>query len=313
MKSHNRGVDFSHGGYLFLLPNFTGFMLFVLLPVLASLGLSFCRWEILKDNAPHFVGLANFGKLLTNREFWYYTYNTVFLMLGIPIGMALSLSLALLLNKGMRAIRVYRMVYFLPTITAGVALLVLWLWIYEPLYGLINTMLANLGMEGPNWLGGGVKLQFLNDWFGIDPMCYWSKLALMLMGLWTGVGGYNMVLYLAGLHGINPELYEAAEVDGASAWQKFRHISWPMLAPTTFFIFIISLIGGFQGGFQAAYVMTQGGPDGSTTTISFKIFQELYENDRTGYASAIAWFLFLVVFILTMISWRFGGKVVHYE
>ncbi|HUW55111.1 MAG TPA: sugar ABC transporter permease [Planctomycetota bacterium] len=313
MKLRNRGVDYSLGGYLFLVPNITGFLLFVFLPVLASLVLSFFSWQILKDKPPTFVGLGNFIKLVQNREFWFYTYNTVFLMLGIPVGMMLSLSLALLLNKGIRFIRVYRMVYFLPTITAGVALLVLWLWIYEPLYGLVNYMLARVGIEGPNWLGGGAKLQFLKDWFGIDPMCYWAKLSLMLMGLWTGVGGYNMILYLAGLQGINPELYEAADVDGASAWQKFKHISWPMLSPTTFFIFIMSLIGGFQGGFQAAYVMTQGGPDGSTTTISFYIFQELYENDHTGYASAIAWFLFLVVFTLTMISWRYGGKVVHYD
>jgi multiple sugar transport system permease protein len=142
---------------------------------------------------------------------------------------------------------------------------------------------------------------------------YWSKLSLMLMGLWTGIGGYNMILYLAGLQGINPELYEAAEVDGASAWQKFRHITWPMLSPTTFFIFIMSLIGGFQGGFQAAYVMTEGGPQGSTTTISYYIFQELYVNDHPGYASAIAWFLFLVVFTLTIFSWKRGGKVVHYD
>jgi len=313
MRPQNRGVDFSWGGYLFLLPNFLGFLLFVFLPVIASLLLSFCSWQILQEERPSFVGLANFARLLTDRDFWYYTYNTAFLMLGIPVGMALSLGLALLLNKGIRMIRLFRTIYFFPTVTAGVALLVLWLWIYEPLYGLVNQMLAKAGIEGPNWLGGGFKLQFLQDWFGIDPTCYWAKPALMLMGLWTGVGGYNMILYLAGLAGINPELYEAAEVDGASSWQKFRHITWQMLSPTTFFIFIMSLIDGFQGGFQAAYVMTRGGPAGSTTTISFYIFQELYENDRTGYASSIAWFLFLIVFALTMLSWRYGGKVVHYD
>jgi len=312
MKIRNRGVDYTWGGYLFILPNFLGFLLFVLLPVLASLVLSFCQWEILKDPRPSFIGLDNFIKLLTSREFWFYAYNTAFLMLGIPVGMALSLSLAMLLNRGIRAIRVYRMIFFLPTVTSGVALLVLWLWIYDPLYGLINTSLAHIGIDGPNWLAGG-KLKFLEDWFGIDPMCYFSKCSLMLMGLWTGAGGYTMILYLAALHGINPELYEAADVDGAGAWRKFRSITWPLLSPTTFFVFIMSLIEGFQGGFEAAYVMTRGGPAGSTTTISFKIFQELYGNDHTGYASAIAWFLFLVVLTLTMVSWRFGGKVVHYD
>ncbi len=313
MSRRSRPVDFSWGGYLFVLPNFIGFLTFILLPVLASLALSFCSWRILRERSPSFVGFANYAKMLSSSEFWYYTYNTVFLMLGIPIGMMLSLSLALLLNRAVRGIRLFRMIYFLPTVTAGVALLVLWLWIYEPLYGLINCTLAEFGIEGPNWLGGGINLQFLQDWFGIDPMCYFAKPSLMLMGLWTGAGGYNMILYLAALHGINPELYEAARVDGASAWQRFKSITWPMLSPTTFFILIMSLIDGFQGGFESAYVMTQGGPAGSTTTISFQIFQELYENDRIGSASATAWFLFLVVFILTMFSWRLGGKVVHYD
>ena len=201
-----RGTDFSYGGYLFLLPNFAGFTLFVFLPVIASLALSFCKWHIFNDPGPRFVGFANFIRLLQDRNFWHYAFNTVFLMLGIPIGMALSLALALLLNKGIRAIRVFRMIYFLPTISAGVALLVLWLWIYNPNYGLMNYMLAKIGIDGPNWLAGGFPLLFLAEWFGIDPMCYWSKIALMLMGLWTGVGGYNMILYLAGLQGINPEL-----------------------------------------------------------------------------------------------------------
>lgn len=310
--SRNRGPDFSLGGYLFLMPNFVGFLVFVLLPVAASLVLSFCDWHVFNDPGPRLAGFANYAKLITSRDFWYYTYNTAFLMLGVPIGMGLSLALALILNKGIRAIRLFRMIYFLPTVSAGVAVLVLWMVMYNPNYGLVNAMLLKLGIEGPNWLAGGVQVGFLSK-FGIDPMCYWSKIALTLMGLWGGAGGYNMILYLAGLQGINPELYEAADVDGATPWHKFRHITWPMLSPTTFFIFIMSLISGFQGGFEAAYVMTQGGPEGSTTTISYQIFQELYIRNQAGYASAIAWFLFAVVFILTMLSWRFGGKVVHYD
>lgn len=313
MKFRNRGSDYSRAGYLFLLPNLTGFALFVFLPLVASLMLSFCDWHIFNSKYPSYSGLSNFSRLLSNADFWYYLFNTCFLMLGIPIGMMLSLSLALLLNKGIRAIRIYRMVYFLPTVSSGVALLVLWLWIYNAQYGLVNLTLAKIGIEGPAWLNGHFRLQFLQDWFGINPVCFWSKPALMLMGLWTGVGGYNMILYLAGLQGINPELYEAADVDGASAWQKFRHITWPMLSPTTFFIFIMSIIGGFEGGFEAAYVMTRGGPEGSTTTVSYQIFQELYQNNQAGYASSIAWFLFGIVFLLTLASWHFGGKVVHHE
>jgi len=311
--SRYRGSDHAWSGYLFLLPNFTGFALFVFFPVIASFLLSFCSWHIFNDPAPRWVGLANFARLMGDTKFWKYAYNTVFLMLGIPVGMMLSLALALLLNKGVRAIRLFRMVYFLPTVSAGVALLVLWIWVYNPSYGLVNYLLSKVGVSGPDWLGGSIKLGFLKSWFGFDPVCWLSKVSLMVMGLWTGVGGYNMILYLAGLQGINPELYEAADVDGANGWQKFRHITWPMLAPTTFFILIMSLIGGFQGGFQAAYVMTQGGPEGSSTTISYYIFQNLYRDSYAGYTSAIAWFLFLVVFVLTMISWRFGGKVVHHE
>jgi len=311
-RRRNRGPDYSLGGYFFLLPNFVGFMLFVLLPVLASLALSFCRWHIFNDPVPRFVGLKNFVTLLHDRDFWFYTYNTTFLMLGIPVGMALSLALALLLNKGIHAIRAFRMIYFLPTVSSGVALLVLWLVIYNPQYGLFNYVLSKAGVQGPSWLSGGLELKWLEK-LGISPMCYWSKIALMIMGLWNGAGGYNMILYLAGLQGINPELYEAADVDGATAWHKFHHITWPMLSPTTFFIFIMSLIGGFQGGFEAAYVMTEGGPAGSTTTISYEIFNQLYVKSQAGYASSIAWFLFAVVFILTMASWRYGGRVVHYE
>jgi multiple sugar transport system permease protein len=145
IRRRDRGVDFSYQGYLFLAPNIVGFLLFVFLPVIASLVLSFYQWRILArpgtvESIPKFVGLSNFVKLLTLEEFWYYVYNTVFLMLGIPLGMALSLCLALMLNKGIRGIRIYRVVYFLPTISAGVALLVLWLWIYEPLHGLFNQM-----------------------------------------------------------------------------------------------------------------------------------------------------------------------------
>ncbi|MHC4713983.1 MAG: carbohydrate ABC transporter permease [Planctomycetota bacterium] len=312
MARRHRGSDYSLGGYLFLVPNFTGFAIFVFLPVIASLVFSFCQWHIFNDPGPRFNGFANYATLLSDPKFWKYTYNTVFLMLGIPIGMALSLMLALLLNKGIRAIRLFRMVYFLPTVSSGVALLVLWLVIYNPNYGLFNFVLSKIGIEGPAWLSSGIQFQWLKK-FGIDPMCFWSKIALMIMGLWSGVGGYNMILYLAGLQGINPELYEAADVDGANAWHKFRNITWPMLSPTTFFIFIMSLIGGFQGGFQAAYVMTEGGPEGSTTTISYHIFNELYVKNQAGFASSIAWFLFAVVFILTMISWRYGGRVVHHE
>ncbi len=228
--------------------------------------------------------------------FWQFLGNTLFMMLAIPIGMFASLGLALLMNKKLKGIVFFRAVYFLPSICAGVALYVLWRWIYNTDLGLLNTILGYIGIPKVEWLTSTA----------------WSKPSLMLMGIWTGVGGYNMILYLAGLQGIPLDLYEAADIDGASGWQKFWSVTWPMLSPTTFFIFVMSVIGGFQGGFDAAYIMTGGGPAGSTTTLSYYIYNNAYAWFKMGYAASIAWVLFALVFVVTLFNWKFGGKVVHY-
>ncbi|MCK4271387.1 sugar ABC transporter permease, partial [bacterium] len=166
----------------------------------------------------------------------------------------------------------------------------------NPDFGLFNTFLANIGIKGPDWLSS----------------ITWAKPALIIMGLWGAIGGYNMILYLAALKGVPPELYEAADIDGASRWQKFRHVTWPMITPTTFFIFIMAVIGGFQGYFMAAYIMTGGGPAGATTTMSYYIYNNAFQWFKMGYAASIAWFLFILVFIATLINWKYGGKLVHY-
>ncbi len=295
-------------GYLFVLPNFAGFLVFTSLPVLASLGLSFVDWDLITQ--PEFAGFKNFVNLLgfhresgqwaaNDPDFWKFLGNTGFLMLGIPLNMAASLFLALIMNKKLRGIVIFRTVYFLPSICAGVAIYMLWQWIYNPDFGLLNTLLRKISgglIQGPNWL----------------TSIAWAKPALIFMGVWTEMGGYNMILYLAGLQGIPRELYEAAEIDGANSWQKFWKITWPMLTPTTFFIFVMSMIGGFQGGFQQAYIMTGGGPAGSTTTIEYYIFNNVYVWQHMGYAAAIAWILFALIFVVNLGTWRFGGKVVHY-
>lgn len=298
MTPHRRSVL---GAYAFLLPNFAGFLLFVLVPLCFSLVLAFCEWNLL-EWPPRFVGFRNFHRLLfEDRDFWVYLYNTVFLMMVIPLNIAGSLVLALCLNRAVRGISLFRVVFLMPTFVAGVALCLLWKWLLNTDFGLINTLITTVGSwfgqtwQGPDWLGTKV----------------WAKPALMLMGFWTAVGGINMILYLAGLQGISPELYEAARIDGASTWQQFRYVTWPLLAPTTFFIGIMGIIGGFQGGFEAAYVMTRGGPDGATTTVSYYIYINAYEYYRMGYASAIAWVLFLLVFTVTVINWRFGGHRVY--
>jgi multiple sugar transport system permease protein len=294
-------------GYLFLLPNLLGFLAFTLLPVLASLALSFYAWDLFTP--PRFVGLHNFIALMRDRDFWYYAYNTVFLMLAIPVNILGSLLLAVVMNQKLRGIVVFRTMYFLPSIVAGVGTYLLWRWIYNPDYGLINTIIANWF---PRWLNDGIRglgVDWPPQWL---TSVTWAKPALMFMSFWTVVGGYNMILYLAALQGVSPELYEAADIDGANAWQRFWAITWPMVSPTTFFVFTMSLIGGLQGGFEQAFVMTRGGPAGATTTISYYIYNHAFAWNHMGYAAAIAWALFAVVFAVTLANWRLGGRIVHY-
>ncbi len=289
-------------GYGFLLPNLLGFLIFTSLPVLASLALSFVRWDLLSW-PPKFAGLSNFTDLLTDPYFWKYCWNTVYLMLAIPISMAGSLILALAMNQKLKGIIFFRTVYFLPTLCSGVAIFMLWRLIYNPEFGLFNAMIAKFGdiihvpLKGPNWLTDEV----------------WAKPALIIMGVWQQVGGANMILYLAALQGVPRDLYDAAEVDGANPWQKFWAVTWPQISPTTFFIAIMSIIGGFQAGFDPAYIMTGGGPNGSTTTIIYYLYNNAFQWYKMGYAASIAWVLFIVVFVFTLGQWRVFGKQVHYH
>jgi multiple sugar transport system permease protein len=287
--------------WLFLTPNLVGFLLFTLLPVGAAVLLSLFDWNLFAP--PRFVGLANFADLLGFRRegaqwtandprFWKFAGNTLFLMLAIPVNVAASLGLALLLHRGGSGRVFFRTLYFLPTICMGVGVYVLWQWLLNPEAGPVNWLLSRVGIPGPGWL----------------KSYEWAKPGLMLMGLWAGAGGTNMVLYLAGLQGVPPELLEAATIDGAGAGARFRHVTWPFLAPTTFFIAVMSLIHGFQGGFDAAYIMTRGGPDGATTTISYYIFQHGFRWFHMGYAAAIAVVLFVLILGFTALTWRFGGR-----
>jgi multiple sugar transport system permease protein len=339
-------------GYGYLTPNFLGFLAFVSIPIVVSFYFAFTDYDVLTpprwaglrnfrdllwyhhEDVPQFETVKNekgktYERLVTQKviqpdgtelekpvtkrqivandpNFWKFCYNTVYLMLGIPLGMTVSLSMALVMNQKIRGITFWRTVFFLPSVTAGVAVYLLWTWIYDPQQGLLNQFLGTvLGylhlwpkdpMDWPRWIGSAAL----------------SKPSLILMGLWAASGGFNMILYLAALQGVDPQLYEAAMIDGASGWQKFWHITWPLISPTTFFIVVMGIIGGFQGGFMQAYVMTEGGPQGSTTTLSYYIFNNAYAWFSMGKASAIAWFLFVVVFALTLVNWRFGGKKVYY-
>ena len=244
------------------------------------------------------------GKLLANDPlFWKCLGNTLYLMMIIPLQIVASLLLALILNHKIKGISFFKTLYFLPTITNGVAICLLWAWMYNYDFGLLNGMLAKsatavgIHFRGIPWL----------------TSVEWAKPSLMMMGLWVMVGGYNMILFLAALKGVPKELYEAAEIDGAGSWEKFWSVTWPMISPTTFFVAVMAIIGGFQGGFMQAYVMTGGGPENSTTTLEYLIYNHLYSWQHVGYAAAIALFVFDVVFLVTVFNWRFGGKLVQYS
>ncbi len=287
--------------YLFLLPSFLGFLIFVLLPVLAALGLSFVDWNLLSP--PEFVGVANYKQLLSQDAIFRKVFgNTLFFTVTIvPLQLTLGLALAVALNQSLRGLTFYRLIYFMPVVTNIVAAALVFQWIFNRDFGIISAPLWNLAettglpLAPPDWL---------ND-------TKWAKPAVVVLTLWKNVG-FTMVIYLAGLQAIPAQLYEAAEVDGASAWQRFRHITMPLVSPTTFFLLIIQMIGAFQL-FSEAYVMTRGGPAQATLTIAYYIYQNAFEFGRMGKASAIAWVLFAIIFLATFLQNRLQRRWVHYE
>jgi multiple sugar transport system permease protein len=242
------------------------------------------------------VGFKNYRNLfVTDSRFRFYMYNTLIFLLQIPFGMALSLIMALAMNQPLKGIVVFRVLFFIPVISNIVAVALLWRWIFNADYGLINTVLRGIGVMNPP------------RWFS-NPG--WARVTIIIAEVWKGAG-YNMMLYLAGLQGIPHYLYEAAEIDGASGFQKFWNITWPLLGPTNFFIIIMGVIGGFQA-FGTQYVMTAGGPAGSTTTIVYYLYNHAYQWNNMGYATAIAVVLFAFVMIITIINWNLTEGKVEY-
>jgi multiple sugar transport system permease protein len=300
----------------FLLPNFLGFLVFTVGPVLFSLAVSFSNWDLQRTVPFRWIGLEGFGELFQSQDFWLYFLNTAYLMLGMPAAVAGSLGLALLLGQRLRGIVVYRTLFYLPTFTSGVALMILWKALYNPDFGPINAVISHLtGLTPPQWLLSTQNLLGLDvEQVGL-VLKQWglgARDAIILMGIWIAIGGNNMLLYLAALTNVPLELYEAAQIDGAGRWQTFRHVTWPQLAPTTFFIVVMSFIGGLQGGFEQARVMTAGGPAGTTTTLAYYIYTKAFLEFQIGYASSVAWVLFLMIFIFTLINWRFGSRQLNY-
>lgn len=281
------------GGWLCALPWIIGFIVFTGGPILFSIIISFCHYDIL--NPARFTGWNNYTWAFTKDAlFWKSMWNTVYMIIGIPLGMALSLGIALLLNLKVRGVAVWRTFYYLPSIVPAVASSILWIWIFNPSSGLLNNTLASLGIHGPNWLQDEST----------------SKPALILMGLWGAGGG--MIIWLAGLKGISESYYEAASLDGAGTWQQFIHVTLPLLSPYIFFNLIMGLIGTFQI-FTQAFIMTQGGPVDSTLFYAYHLFNNAFRYLQMGYAAAMAWVLFVIVFGLTVVQLRLQKRWVHYE
>ncbi len=281
------------GGWLCALPWIIGFVVFTGGPILFSIIISFCEYDIL--NPARFTGLENYFWAFTKDAlFWKSMWNTIYMVIGIPLGMALSLGIALLLNLKVRGIAVWRTFFYLPSIVPAVASSILWIWIFNPSSGLLNNALASIGIHGPNWLQDE----------------HTSKLSLILMGLWGAGGG--MIIWLAGLKGISESYYEAAALDGAGTWQQFWQITIPLLSPYIFFNLIMGLIGTFQI-FTQAYIMTQGGPVDSTLFYAYHLFNNAFRYLHMGYAAAMAWVLFVIVFGLTLVQLDLQKRWVYYE
>jgi multiple sugar transport system permease protein len=280
-------------GYGFLLPSFLLLLIFVFTPLFFSLYLSFHQWNVVYVNKP-FVGLENFQSLLHDHQFWNALKNTAVYSLHVPVGMAASLLVALLMNQKIRGVNFLRTLFFLPSVSSFVAIALVWQWMYHPQFGLANYLFSCLGLPPLNWLR--------------DPAT--ALLSIMLMSIWIGLG-YQMVIFLAGLQNIPPELYEAARTDGANAWQRFWKITLPLLMPTTFFILVTSVIGSFQV-FASIYVMTEGGPLHSTDVVVYHIYQNAWEFLKMGYASAMAWVLFIIIMIATWLQFKLVAKRVEY-
>lgn len=279
-------------GLAFVSPWLVGFLVFTVYPVIASLYFSFTDYNVV--SAPRWIGLRNYTDLFADPLFGKTLYNTLYLaIIGIPFSLVLSLMIAMLLNKKVKLQGFFRTLYFLPSVVPAVAAALLWRWFLNPDYGPVNEFLWQLGINGPGWLA--------------DPT--WSKPALILASLW-GVGG-SMVIYLAGLQNVPTPLYEAADLDGANRWQRFRYVTLPMLSPVILFNLIMGIITSFQA-FTNIYIMTGGGPSNSTLVYALYLYQNAFQFFRMGYASAMAWVLLLITALALVGIFRTSGWV-HYE
>jgi multiple sugar transport system permease protein len=277
----------------FLTPSLTGLLMFTILPILASLGLTFTKWDLITP--PQFTWFSNFVLLAGDAKFLRALGHTLQFIIGyIPLVMVAALLAALLLDQKLIGLKSLRTAFFIPVVSAWVAVALLWMWIFNPKFGLLNYLLALIGITGPAWL--------------YDPS--WAMPAIILTSVWKDTG-FFMIMFLAGLQNIPEIYYEAAKIDGAGSINRFFRITLPLLTPTAFFAMIIALINSFQV-FDQVWIMTQGGPAGSTSVVVEQIVRNAFNYSRMGYAATISWALFLLVFIATLVQMWLQKRWVSY-
>ena len=284
-RSWWKGDSFT--AYLFILPSGLLIALFLAFPVIYSFWLSLVSWDGMSPRI-RFVGLGNYSLLIHSAEFWNSVLVTGYYTLAaVPLRMAVALALAIFLNQKIRGLGIYRTLYFTPVVTSGIAVSIIFVWIYDPTWGIANWVLSLVHIPPLQWLSSPSE----------------AMPALILMSIWKNMG-FDMIIYLAGLQGIPESFYEAARVDGAGPWAMFRRITWPLLAPTTFFVLVTGIIGASQV-FDQVFVMTNGGPLRTTEVLVFLLYNSAFKFFEMGYASAIAWAIFLIVLTFTILQWKF--------
>lgn len=280
-------------GYLLIAPLVIGFSIFFLIALGASLVLSFTRWDML--SSPVWIGIDNYRQVVRDPEFRTALWNTVAIAApNVVLRLAFSLALAMALNSNIRFRSFYRIIFFMPVITMPVAIATIWKWLYDPAFGPINSVLDRLGMGRPEWLS--------------NPET--AIIAVVIVLLWSGVG-YDMIIFLAGLQAIPKDYYDAAALDGAGSWQRFRDVTLPLLTPTTFFLLVIGVIASLQV-FDLVFVMTRIDQTNQLPTVVYYLYEEGFRNFRMGYAITVAWVLLAIILVFTLIQFRLQRRWVHY-
>lgn len=279
-------------GLAFVAPPVIGFLIFMAFPIAFAFIASLTKWNGMNDMLDNFVGFRNYIKLFTDEKFWKVLLNTIVYMIGIPIGMFLGILIAMGMNRKIKGIRVLRTMYYIPVISSLVAVSILWMWVFNYDFGVLNSIIKAIsGQHGPNWLGDE----------------FWVKVAMIIFMVWKGLGT-SIILYLSGLQSIPRDYYEAAKIDGASGWKLFKNITWPLVSPVTFYLLITGIIGGFQVFVEIVVMVPSGGLNYSAATVVFYLYQKAFDNRQLGYGSAMAFVLAIIIFIITAINFKGQDK-----